>query len=202
MDTEEWRAVVGWEGLYEVSSLGRVRNIQGHLMKPWVNNGGYNQIGLSGRGAKKQRLVHRLVCEAFHGPPPAGAALALHGPGGLQDNSVKNLYWGDNGRNMRDRQRDGTDPNASKTQCPQGHPYSKENTRVAKMRGSRRCRICERDSNLRFVGRVSGTEPPKHGTMTAYTAYKCRCPECRTVNTEYQRQWSERKQERGRGDTA
>lgn len=72
---EEWRSIEGYEGIYEVSSIGRVRRldgtdysgrqpISGHLISPKKCSGGYLQVCLS-YGIAKQFLVHRLVANAF-----------------------------------------------------------------------------------------------------------------------------------------
>ncbi len=68
---EEWRPVVGWEGRYEVSNLGRVRTL---LSRPRIrrvnpNKGGY--LRLTMRAPFGTRSVHILVAEAFIGPRPA-----------------------------------------------------------------------------------------------------------------------------------
>ena len=124
---EEWRPVVGWEGLYEVSSegcvqsLGRVVTVVGHprtpvrripprVLKPWIASHGYFTVCLGGRRSKggQHALVHRLVCLAFHGPCPEGHEVC-HGPGGKLDNRAENLSWGTKSQNLRDdRIRDGT----------------------------------------------------------------------------------------------
>jgi hypothetical protein len=54
------------------------------------------------------------------------------------------LYIGDKTSNMRDKSK-------SITHCPQGHEYSKENTRMYK--GRRNCRICQRDAKQRWKER-------------------------------------------------
>lgn len=60
---EEWRDVVGYEGKYQVSNLGRVKNTRNdNVLKPWLINSGYLTVCL-GRGGRK--LVHRIVGEAF-----------------------------------------------------------------------------------------------------------------------------------------
>lgn len=71
---EEWRDVKGYEGRYQVSSLGRVRSLwcRGprrvpRIVKDRENNCGYRWVGLSKDGRQKMRFVHRLVCEAFCG---------------------------------------------------------------------------------------------------------------------------------------
>lgn len=76
---EQWKAVIGYEGIYEVSSLGRVRSLdrtivtcrgvrqrrKGVLLRPRLNREGYRKVTLyqSGRGERMQ--VGLLVAKAF-----------------------------------------------------------------------------------------------------------------------------------------
>lgn len=116
--TECWLPVPGWEGLYEVSDLGRVRSLPrrgthknrlygGKLLKPSVNAYGYYVVGLCRDRTMLLRFVHRLVLSAFAGPCPDGME-ARHGPGGSLDNRLANLCWGTPSDNQMDRVRDGT----------------------------------------------------------------------------------------------
>lgn len=65
MKEETWKPVIGYEGLYEVSDFGRVRNAEGHIIKPKVNQNGYLQLHLHKDGKRKYYYVHRLVLDAF-----------------------------------------------------------------------------------------------------------------------------------------
>lgn len=77
---EEWKAVVGYEGWYEVSSLGRVRRIRGgkgtegigYILSPGVSTANRLQVVLSRHSKQKTLPVHVLVAYAFIGPRPAG----------------------------------------------------------------------------------------------------------------------------------
>lgn len=76
--TEEWRPVVGYEGLYSVSSLGRVRSERdgrgthkGLILKERPFEG-YIRYVLTRNGEQRQRMGHALVAEAFLGPCPPG----------------------------------------------------------------------------------------------------------------------------------
>src|SRR3972149_1183846 len=80
LPSEEWRPVVGWEGWYEVSNLGRVRRIKeaagtrrGHILR-WAVGGKppYPRVFLCREGKVLTKRVHRLVAEAFLGPCPEG----------------------------------------------------------------------------------------------------------------------------------
>lgn len=68
---EHWKDVVGYEGLYEVSNWGNVRSLKygrtgkPRLLKPAKAGNGYLFVGLHKDGERTQKLVHRLVAEAF-----------------------------------------------------------------------------------------------------------------------------------------
>ena len=70
--SEEWRDVVGYEGLYQVSSEGRVKSLERkgrkseRILKPGVRSEGYLFVVLYAGGKPKNLRVHRLVCQAFH----------------------------------------------------------------------------------------------------------------------------------------
>ena len=74
MKNEIWRPVVGYEGLYEVSNLGRVKSIRKgeRLLKPGHDRRGYLQVVLSKSSTTRTYKVHRLVWTAFNGPIPEG----------------------------------------------------------------------------------------------------------------------------------
>jgi hypothetical protein len=97
---EEWRPVIGFEGAYEVSSHGRVRSLtrlvtgpvrsftrKGQLIRGFNHN--YHYVFL---GAGNQKGVHRLVCEAFHGPPLLGQEVN-HIDANQFNNRADNLEW-------------------------------------------------------------------------------------------------------------
>lgn len=68
--TEVWKPVLDYEGLYEVSNLGNVKSFKfgrENLLKPNINKRGYYFIILSKQGKSKNFTIHRLVWEAFNG---------------------------------------------------------------------------------------------------------------------------------------
>lgn len=107
----DWRLVTGFDA-YEVSRDGYVRrrtsSRKGSLrtLKPVMKNHGYYSVTLyRGVGAEPQR-IHRLVCEAFHGPAPGGKPFVCHRDGTRTNNHADNLYWGSAADNSADWQRE------------------------------------------------------------------------------------------------
>jgi len=106
---EEWKAVVGYEGAYEVSDQGRVRSLRFkyreedyHMLKSFTNEHGYVMISLYKPTGKKQKRVHRLVLEAFVGPCPPGYN-TNHKNFDRTDNRLENLEWIEIKRNLAQR---------------------------------------------------------------------------------------------------
>ena len=104
---ECWRAVVGYEGYYEVSNLGNVKSIErlvrhsrsnieflrkGKLFKPSIERAGYLKVQLSVRGKSKYYFVHRLVAQAFL-PNPDNLPEVNHKNEIKTDNNLDNLEW-------------------------------------------------------------------------------------------------------------
>lgn len=152
---EEWRPVVGYEGVYSVSSLGNVRRdkqspgaVRGRILKASEGHRGHLEVDLSNGSHSRRYLVHRLVLEAFIGPCPEGKE-ALHGDGTPGNNRVANLRWGTKHENRMDSVRHGTHANAKKTHCKEGHLLSGPNLRVkpTKYGLSRRCISCAREDS-------------------------------------------------------
>jgi flavin-dependent thymidylate synthase len=99
---EDWRFVVGWEGLYEVSSEGRVRRVGCAPKSGTVGPGGYAVVSLSCDGRTVARFVHSLVLEAFRGLKRDGME-ARHLNHNRADARLQNLEWGTAKENARDR---------------------------------------------------------------------------------------------------
>lgn len=75
---------------------------------------GYGEIVPGGRGHKKES-VHRLVCEAVHGPPPKGKNDAAHSCGNRLCCNPRHLRWASRLENMADSRRHGTIPRGEKS---------------------------------------------------------------------------------------
>lgn len=110
---EIWKPIEGYEGLYEISNLGRVKSIQyfnhvnnksyprNKILKPLPNDRGYHRVDLSKFGRSKRYRIHRLVAEAFI-PNPNNFPEINHIDGNKQNNSINNLEWCTRKHNMKE----------------------------------------------------------------------------------------------------
>lgn len=115
-EPEIWKPIEGYEGLYEVSSWGRVKSLpkewiagngikrkhDGIILSPAVQKKGYLRLGLSKEGKLKSFQVHQLVAQAFI-PNPNNYPLVMHLDDIPANNYYKNLKWGDDKLNAEDR---------------------------------------------------------------------------------------------------
>lgn len=95
MQTETWKPVKGYEGLYEISNFGRVKSLKfgkEKILKSYKNKGGYLFVILCINGKCKAFKVHRLVAEAFL-PNPEGFEQVNHKNEVKTNNCVENLEW-------------------------------------------------------------------------------------------------------------
>lgn len=92
---ETWKNVIDYEGLYEVSDLGRVKNARtGVILIGCPDKKGYLCVNLCQNGKPRTRKIHRLVCRAFHGPAPADKRQVMHLDNDPANNRAGNLAWG------------------------------------------------------------------------------------------------------------
>lgn len=120
MIEEEWLPVREFPDHYEVSSLGRVRNVgtyhrsfTGKIRKPHIARNGYPMYLLSVKSRYNMRLAHRLVADAFLGPIPEGMQVN-HKDGNKANCRVDNLEIVTNGENRAHSYRVlGVKPNAA-----------------------------------------------------------------------------------------
>ena len=90
---EIWKPIIGFDGKYDVSNLGNVRNAtRGNILKPNKNMFGYAQYCLRMNGKGHSKRGHRLVAEAFI-PNPNELPQVNHIDGNKMNNKVDNLEW-------------------------------------------------------------------------------------------------------------
>lgn len=121
---ERWLDVVGWEGLYRVSSEGRVSGPRRSILRPFVNKRGYPQIGLCRNGSRRTVFIHQMVADAFLGPRPDGME-CRHLDGDSGNAREENLCWGTHSENALDAVRHGANP------IGVDHPHAKLTPEIA-----------------------------------------------------------------------
>lgn len=123
---EIWKDVVGYEGIYQVSSLGRVRSVdrtiamsnrtarlRGRVLKSALTPHGYPMVNLCNRKCTPRKIC-RLVAEAFIGKRPSGMELR-HLDGNKLNSNVNNLAYGTHQENMLDMWAHKTMPHGEST---------------------------------------------------------------------------------------
>lgn len=109
---EIWKDIPGYEGLYQVSNLGRVKSLERYkdnngglvkmpekIMQGGIRNG-YVLVSLTKDGKRKSFSAHRLVAQAFI-QNPEDKPTVNHINGNKRDNRVDNLEWNTDLENIR-----------------------------------------------------------------------------------------------------
>lgn len=145
--TEVWKAVVGREGEYEVSDLGRVRSLDrrvrlspsrqapngctifvaGKTLQPGLSSNGYLTVSIGGESIP----VQHLVAGAFLGSRPEGL-LVLHNDGCRTNNAASNLRYGTAAENAADSVKHGTRVRGSKYRSAKLHEWTAAVVRALK----------------------------------------------------------------------
>lgn len=117
--TEEWRDIPGWEGIYQVSSLGRIKSLPRkrvvyvecpeQIIKPRIGSRGYPQATLKNASKRQTVDIHSAVAKAFLGPRKDGMQVA-HQDGDRANAQLSNLRYATPAENCADKQRHGTQP--------------------------------------------------------------------------------------------
>lgn len=107
MDQEVWKDIKGYEGIYQVSNMGRVKTLEKKLhtwnggrtqqetiLKPIIQRSGYAHVGLWSSSKCKQSRLHRLVAETFcPNDDPLNKTQVNHINENKLDNRAENLEW-------------------------------------------------------------------------------------------------------------
>lgn len=143
---EEWRPVVGYEGMYEISNLGRVKSIERdmtgmrrnrdgsyapyvfHVKERILKQGrradGYSDVSLSRNGVTILHCIHRLLAEAWV-PNPNNYNYVNHIDLDKTNNSLDNLEWVSNSGNMNHAVQRYANPQSIAIYCKEtGQVYS------------------------------------------------------------------------------
>lgn len=112
--SEIWKDIEGYEGIYQVSNLGRVRSLdrivvrkngyqlpcKGQFVTAVSHKGGYIYVGLTKDGRKRNLKMHRLVAAAFI-PNPDQLPEVNHKDEDKTNNRTDNLEWCSRPYNLR-----------------------------------------------------------------------------------------------------
>ncbi|MFI5593457.1 NUMOD4 domain-containing protein [Amycolatopsis sp. NPDC051758] len=144
---ERWASVRGFEGLYDVSTMGRVRcyhaDPRGRLVKAQVGGDGYHVLRLIRAGDTRpgvQARVHHLVLEAFSTSQayPTKRRDVLHLNDNRRDDRLVNLEWAER---KRTRPHTATEGGT----CPEGHELTEGNVYRDRPGCGPKCRKCRRE---------------------------------------------------------
>lgn len=111
---EVWKDINGFEGIYQVSDLGRIKSLEKNIphwrggesvikefyKKSFKSRSGYLIVPLTKNGNEYKFLIHRIVAEAFI-ENPLNKPQVNHKNGIKTDNRAKNLEWNTHSENIR-----------------------------------------------------------------------------------------------------
>ena len=122
------------------------RGIDWRLLSPHIDQHGYLRVAIVKDGKRRNRPVHSLVCEAFHGSKPSENHEVRHLDGDRLNNHPDNLCWGTRKENAADRSSHGMTAVSSrngsyKTHCKRGHDLNV--TGKFRKGGGRECVKCK-----------------------------------------------------------
>jgi len=115
---ENWKDVVGYEGLYKISNLGNLKSldgvrknalgherfIKGKIITGYIDQDGYRRVilypNLGDWRKRRKHYVHRLMAVTFLGE---SSGVVRHLDGNSSNNNINNLKWGTPKENSQDR---------------------------------------------------------------------------------------------------
>ena len=180
---EEWRPIAGFEGLYEVSNLGRIRSLdryvatltflgepsqrfsKGRVLKMNKTPNGYLMAQLCKDGKRVNSMVHRLVAQAFI-PNPDNLSEINHKDQDKHNNQTDNLEWCNHKYNInygdaRERQRDAISrPIEQLTMDGQHVAYFRSAKELERLSGGRYYERC--------IGRVAKCKTTRNSSVYGF----------------------------------
>ena len=88
-----WKDIKGYEGLYQVSNTGKIRNTKTkYILKPVTQSNGYMKVCLTKNRIQKNKTIHRLVAETFI-PNTSNLPCINHKDENKTNNNANNLEW-------------------------------------------------------------------------------------------------------------
>lgn len=101
INMETYKDILGFEGIYQISNLGNVKNImKNKVLKPRKHTNGYLRICLCKNGIVKDYFIHRLVASAFI-ENPLNKSDVNHIDGNKANNNIFNLEWSTRSENQK-----------------------------------------------------------------------------------------------------
>jgi len=162
-DVEVWKDIKGYEGLYRVSSLGRVESLhRKNVNRDIILNHGKNKFGyivlrLYNNG-HSGFLLHRLVAMAFI-PNPENKPTVNHISGIKSDNTAKNLEWATQSENSLHAYRLGLRHTPCEGKHGSDNPLSKP--------------ICQFDLNMNLIQEFDSATMASEHTKLIRTSISC-----------------------------
>ena len=121
----EWRDIPGYEGLYQASNTGEIRNKR-KVLSQFLNNNGYKRVNFTIKGIKTKPLVHRLIALAFV-ENPNNYTDVNHKDNCRTNNNSDNLEWVNHSTNIKQVWKTGARSERRK-KCREYKTQSKEKT--------------------------------------------------------------------------
>lgn len=185
MEEEIWLPIDGFEGIYEISNMGKVKSVErtityinrwgtetnrtfkSCILKPSQDKDGYLYVTLKKNGIETYKKIHRLIAEAFI-PNPQNKPTVNHKNHNRQDNRVENIEWATYLEQYDNIWKNNVE-NAHCCQSKQVYKYSLENTFLALYPSIRRA---AKDCNLSHKGIMYCCEGGYYST-TRKKFYEC-----------------------------